>query len=128
VRPPLEHAAVGGEQLVEHFGRVVRQARPERVVVGALDDVDGVNLDVAELLNGLRRALFAGRSVGAAPLSPWACRISWRAIVRERVGLLASGVGGVMLMPLPSHGNLAPGDNFLDHFFLSRVAGLLQIV
>lgn len=44
----------GGFRLqgVEVLGPVVGHARPEDVMVGALDDVDGVDLDVTEVLEG----------------------------------------------------------------------------
>ncbi len=56
---PDDFAAQTVRGLVERTGVVIRAARPEGVVVGALDDGDGVNLDIAQFFDRLGDALFA---------------------------------------------------------------------
>ncbi len=49
VRPVFEHALVGALRLREMFAAIGRNPRPEDVVVAAFDDVDRVDLDIAEM-------------------------------------------------------------------------------
>src|SRR6266702_6622022 len=57
MRPVFEHALVDALGLTQIRAPVIRDAGPENMVVGALDDVDGVDLDVAEMLYRGRRRL-----------------------------------------------------------------------
>lgn len=73
VVPVFEDGAVGVVQLMEHVGVVIGDVGPEDVVVGALDDGDGVDLDVAEVFDGAEGGGFAlaercgafGKALGA---------------------------------------------------------------
>ena len=56
VRPVLEHRLVDGLGLVQVLAAILGNAREEDVMVAALDDVDGVDLHVAQVLDrGPRR-------------------------------------------------------------------------
>ena len=57
VRPVLEHRLVDGLRLVQVLAPVLGDAREEDVVVAALDDVDGVDLHVAQVLDRRARRL-----------------------------------------------------------------------
>ena len=54
MRPVFEHALVEALGLPQIGAPVVRDAAKEDVVVAALDHVDGVDLDIAEMIHGGR--------------------------------------------------------------------------
>jgi hypothetical protein len=51
VRPILENI-LPGDQLIEVRGFVARVPVPKRVMVGALNDRDGIDLDIPEVFDG----------------------------------------------------------------------------
>ena len=51
MRPVLEHRLVDALRAVQVLAPIVRDARVENLVVAALDDVDRVDLYVAEMLD-----------------------------------------------------------------------------
>ena len=70
VRPVFEHALVDALGLTQIGAPVGRNAGVENMVVTALDDVDGVDLHIAEMFDrgsGRARAL-AERNQGVEPL------------------------------------------------------------
>jgi hypothetical protein len=60
VRPILKNGFVDGLCLVQMLAPIGGNARVEDVVMAALDDVDGVDLQVAQLRHRRRRCLRAG--------------------------------------------------------------------
>jgi hypothetical protein len=58
--PVFEHALVDALGLAQICAPVVGNAAPQDMVVAALDDIDGVDLDIAEMGNGVRHGLRAG--------------------------------------------------------------------
>ena len=62
--PVLEDGSFAALGVVQIRRAVSRNAGPQDVVVGALDDVDGVDLHIAEMLDGRARGLGAGAEGG----------------------------------------------------------------
>ena len=60
MRPILENGLVDALCLLQMLAPIRRDARVEDVVLAALDDVDGVNLQVAQVRHRRRRGLGAG--------------------------------------------------------------------
>ena len=60
MRPILEHRLVDGLRLAQMLALVVGDARVEDVVMAAFDDVDGVDLHIAQVLHRGPRGLGAG--------------------------------------------------------------------
>ena len=52
MRPVFEHAFVGALGLAQVGAGIGRDAAIENVVMAALDDVDGVDLHIAEMVHG----------------------------------------------------------------------------
>ena len=64
--PVFEYAFVDGLRLPQIGAAVVRDAGEQDVMVTALDDVDGVDLDIAEMrdrIGGRLRSVAEGRGV-----------------------------------------------------------------
>ena len=59
MRPVFEHALVGALGLAQVAAPVVGNPGPQHVVMRALDDVDGVDLDIAEMFDRLPRGIRA---------------------------------------------------------------------
>jgi hypothetical protein len=59
-RPILENSLVDALCLMQMLAPIRRDARVGDVVMAALDDVDGLNLQVAQVRHGCRRGLRAG--------------------------------------------------------------------
>ena len=57
--PIFENAAIFGEEFAEHLRREVRLASPDDMVVRALDDGNGVDLHITEVLNDLPGSFLA---------------------------------------------------------------------
>ena len=70
MRPVFEHAFVGALGLAQVGAGIGRDAAIENVVMAALDDVDGVDLHIAEMVHGGGNRLRSGaeRLVGIEPL------------------------------------------------------------
>ena len=64
--PVLEHATIDGQQLMQHPGLIRTLAHPQGMLVGALDDGDGVDLYIAQTLYGGGRPFSSGHVVPAA--------------------------------------------------------------
>jgi hypothetical protein len=60
VRPILENGLVDALCLMQMLAPIRRDARVEDVVMAALDDVDGVNLQVAQVRHRCRSGLRTG--------------------------------------------------------------------
>ncbi|MET3306166.1 hypothetical protein ABIF53_007181 [Bradyrhizobium japonicum] len=82
--PVFEHAPVDALGLAQIGAAVGRNAAEQDVVVAALDDVDGVDLHVAEMSgrirNGLRTLAERGaliKPLGVQPDLPGLCRGEW---------------------------------------------------
>ena len=60
VRPIFENRLVDALRLMQMLAPICRDARVEDVVMAALDDVDGVNLQVAQVRDRCRRGLGTG--------------------------------------------------------------------
>ena len=60
MRPILENCLVDALCLMQMLAPVRRDARVEDVVMAALDDVDGINLQIAQVGHCRRRGLGAG--------------------------------------------------------------------
>ncbi len=81
VGPVFEHASVGALGLTQVGAAIGRDAAVEDVMVAALDDVDGVDLHIAEMVDRGRhgfRALAEGiariQPLGMQPDLPCLCR------------------------------------------------------
>jgi len=59
MRPVFEHTSVGALGLPQVGATIVGNARVENVVMAALDDVDGVDLHIAEMGNRIGHRLRA---------------------------------------------------------------------
>jgi hypothetical protein len=77
MRPIFENCLVDTLCLMQMLTPIRRNARVENVMMAALDDVDGVNLQVAQVLHRCRRGLLAGaegfgaiQALGMQPDSP----------------------------------------------------------
>jgi len=60
VRPILENGLVDALCLMQMLAAIRRDARIENVVMTALDNVDGVNLQITQVRHRCRRGLGAG--------------------------------------------------------------------
>ena len=60
MRPILENGLVDALRLMQMLAPIRRDTRVENVVMAALDDEDGVNLQVAEVRHRCRRGVWAG--------------------------------------------------------------------
>ena len=70
--PVFEHASVDALGLAQIRAPIGRNPVPQNMVVAALDDIDGVDLHIAEMLDRDSRRLrpFAERRLGVEPLGP----------------------------------------------------------
>jgi hypothetical protein len=59
MRPVFENGFVDALRLAQILAAIAGNAGPENMMVTALDDVDGVDLDIAEMLDGIRNCLRA---------------------------------------------------------------------
>jgi hypothetical protein len=57
--PIFEHASIDCLQFVQHSGLIVGQSGPQGVVVRSGDDIQCVNLDIAQVLECLHDPFFA---------------------------------------------------------------------
>jgi len=60
MRPVLENSFIDALSLMQMFAPIGRNAGVEDVMVTALDDVDGVNLDITQVRHRGRRGLRTG--------------------------------------------------------------------
>jgi hypothetical protein len=60
MRPVFEHCLVDALRSMQMLAPIRRDARVQDVVMATLDDVDGVDLQIAEMRHGCRRGLRAG--------------------------------------------------------------------
>ena len=70
--PVFEHALVDALRLAQVRAGIGRDAAIENVMMAALDDVDGVDLHIAEMVHRRRHRLRSGaeRLAGIEPLGP----------------------------------------------------------
>ena len=97
MRPVFEHALVDALGLAQIRAPVGGNAGPQDVVVAALDDVDGVDLHIAEMLDRRRASPAARRRTAPRASSRWA-RSQMRlaaALVRGRA-LSAADIAAAM--------------------------------
>ena len=94
--PVFEHALVDALGLTQVRAPVVGNPGPENMVMAALDDIDGVDLHIAEMFDR-RRGRRGPSPNGAAVSSRWARSQMRRAaaLVRGR-GLSAAGIAAAM--------------------------------